>query len=458
MLEPNQHDLIDRFEQLLRSDQIAFFDVEELEEITDYYLDLGQTQSAEKAIKLGLQLYPQAPTFVVKRARLLIENNQMQDARKALEHAGDIAPEHPDLDWIRGMWHLRLGQHDMAIESLKRAVKKVEDPYPVYAQLAALHSALGHYDQALECLKIMLKEEPEDEHLLFLIANNYDMADDAPSAVTWFEAYIEKYPYSESAWYHLANAQHRQGELEAARRALDYALIIDEDFAAAHFDMGRVLEGLERYTEAIPHYERAMTDEQPAAYTLYRIALCLAAIDRRSEAILTFKRAITLDEDLAEAWVELAFLYREEGRLMEAVSYAKRAIKASKHNPEYMVVIIELYQQLGLFIESEKVAEQCMDILGEDSNALIDFGLEMIELGHSQGIKTLLDVALIRMPGNVNLWAFVTGFYLDHHDHSMGVEYYRQGHGQYGDELTASVTSLFPHLAETIDNLRNSID
>ena len=61
----NKH-LIERFEKLIRTKEIGFFDVEEFEEITDHYMDIGQLNSAKQAIDMGLNLYPNAPIFAVK--------------------------------------------------------------------------------------------------------------------------------------------------------------------------------------------------------------------------------------------------------------------------------------------------------------------------------------------------------------------------------------------------------
>ncbi|MEY4969085.1 MAG: hypothetical protein RLZZ261_856, partial [Bacteroidota bacterium] len=46
MYDSDSDPLIERFEQALREDAPLFFDVEEFEEIADYYLETGQLQRA----------------------------------------------------------------------------------------------------------------------------------------------------------------------------------------------------------------------------------------------------------------------------------------------------------------------------------------------------------------------------------------------------------------------------
>ena len=165
----NKH-LIERFEKLIRTKEIGFFDVEEFEEITDHYMDIGQLNSAKQAIDMGLNLYPNAPIFAVKTARYFVEANMVEQARKALEHAEGVAPNHPELEWTRGLIMVRMGKHKEAIKSLKLALDHVEDRYPILGQLAALYNAMGLYPEAIESIADMLTEEPDDEHLLYLLA------------------------------------------------------------------------------------------------------------------------------------------------------------------------------------------------------------------------------------------------------------------------------------------------
>jgi tetratricopeptide (TPR) repeat protein len=54
-------------------------------------------------------------------------------------------------------------------------------------------------------------------------------------------------------------------DLDRALDAMDYALVIDENFTAAHFDRGRILEEKEEYKEAIKALRRRLTPTNPAA-------------------------------------------------------------------------------------------------------------------------------------------------------------------------------------------------
>ena len=48
-----------KFEKMLKTNNIYFFDLVEFEEIIIHYLDAGKHALAKKAVKLGLEQHPQ---------------------------------------------------------------------------------------------------------------------------------------------------------------------------------------------------------------------------------------------------------------------------------------------------------------------------------------------------------------------------------------------------------------
>ena len=49
---------ISKFEQMLKTNLIYFFDAQEFEDIVIHYLGFGENQLAEKALKMGLDQHP----------------------------------------------------------------------------------------------------------------------------------------------------------------------------------------------------------------------------------------------------------------------------------------------------------------------------------------------------------------------------------------------------------------
>ena len=449
MREDESDSLIQRFEDQIRLNQSGFFDVDELEEIADYYLETGQLQRALLAIDLGGDLHPYATTFAVKRARYLVASHQLDLTKEAIQHAEELAPNHPDLEWVRGQWLMRLGKNSEAIQALRKALQTAEDPFPIQGHLASLYTAMGQFHHAVKVLKAMIREEPKDDHLLYMLAANFDMAGQDDKAIEWFKGYLDQYPYSETGWYHLGAAYFRMDDWDKALDAMDYALVIDENFTAAHFDRGRILEEQENYAQALIAFQSAMDTDDPNGYTWYRIGVCQQALGQAEEAIESLKLATKMDEDLDEAWIELAILFGENGRLFEAIQHAKKALSLDPDNPDYYLVAYDLYTQLGLLLEAEKMLKMVLKSLRiEEPAGLLEYAKSLLEMDQIDAAHSVLRMGLERYPDSPEMWAIYCGFLYAIQEMTLAANHLKEALLRYGSSFSTHLYAHYPKLAE----------
>ena len=77
---------VSRFESMLKTNEIQFFDASEFEQIGQYYIDAANLGMAKKAIEVGLNQHPSATELTLllieyhtltssyEKARVLVEN------------------------------------------------------------------------------------------------------------------------------------------------------------------------------------------------------------------------------------------------------------------------------------------------------------------------------------------------------------------------------------------------
>ncbi len=449
MREEEDESLIQRFEDQIRLDRMGFFDVEELEEIADYYLETGQLQRALLAIDMGRDVHPYAITFAIKRARYLVASHQLDLAKEAIQHAEDLAPNHPDLEWVRGQWLMRLGKNNEAIQSLRKALQNAEDPFPIQGHLASLYTAMGQFLHAVKVLKTMIREEPKDDHLLYMLAANFDMAGQDDKAIDWFKGYLDQYPYSETGWYHLGAVYIRLEDWEKALDAMDYALVIDENFTAAHFDRGRILEEKEDYAQALTAFQSAMDTDDPNGYTWYRIGVCQQALGQTDEAIESLKLATKMDEDLDEAWIELAIIYGDRGRLFEGIQHAKKALSLDPENADYYLVAYDLYIQLGLLLEAEKMLKLVLKSLRIEKPAgLLEYAKSLLEMDQVDAAHSVLRMGIERYPDAPEMWGIYCGFLYAIGELTLAANHLKEALQRYGTSFSTHLYAHYPKLAE----------
>ncbi len=71
-VDDESNDIVKRYEQFLSGKATGYFDVEELENIVEYYLRHGRTKDCTKALELGLQLHPNNNALKTKRAKIYL--------------------------------------------------------------------------------------------------------------------------------------------------------------------------------------------------------------------------------------------------------------------------------------------------------------------------------------------------------------------------------------------------
>ena len=74
---------INRFNQMLKTNLIYYFDVKEFLNITEYYLSFGEVQLSKKALSMGLNQHPHNIDLLLIKIEHLILDNKLKSAKKS---------------------------------------------------------------------------------------------------------------------------------------------------------------------------------------------------------------------------------------------------------------------------------------------------------------------------------------------------------------------------------------
>ncbi|MDX5427969.1 MAG: tetratricopeptide repeat protein, partial [Bacteroidota bacterium] len=355
MFEENEFDsrsLIERFEEMISSNSTTYFDVDELEEIVEYYTEMGMNAKAYRAIEVGNSLHPGAAGLKIRFAQVLAEDDKMEEALSELDTAEMLEPNNADLFIARASILSKQGHHNRAVKSLLEGLGKSTDPLDFFPLIAAEYQLLGKFEEAIRFYKLTLEEDPEDEMALYNMAICFDMLDMNKKAAEFFLHYIDKNPYTEIAWYYLGVVYNKMRDFDRSIWAFDYAILIDEEFTAAYYEKARTLERMERYAEAAEVYEASFGFDDPTGYSYYRLGNCYRHLGNFNKAYKYFTLAVKEDPELDEALLELSLLNLEQGKIFEAIHYIRKAISLDDDNPDYMIVAIDVYRRAGLYLEA----------------------------------------------------------------------------------------------------------
>ncbi|MFO1205177.1 MAG: tetratricopeptide repeat protein [Burkholderiales bacterium] len=109
---------------------------------------------------------------------------------------------------------------------------------------------------------------------------------------------------------------------QAARQAYERAIAADPAFVDAHVNLGSLLHEAGEFAQAERVYREAIDacgDSDPVL--LYNLGVLLDDLNREHEAMEAYERALRSDPDLADCHYNLALLCRKLGRPREAIRH-----------------------------------------------------------------------------------------------------------------------------------------
>ena len=247
---------LSKFESMLKTNKVLFFDSEEFEEIILHYLDMGKAALAKKALKLGLDQHPKSVGLKLVQVEMLVFDDKLDIAEKLLNELYAIEPNNEEIYIQKANIYSKRDQHEKAVEFSKIALTYTEDFADVYNLIGMEYLFMDKLEQAKESFIKCLEEDLEDQSALYNVVYCFEFLDQNLDAIAYLTKYIDKNPYSEIAWHQMGRLYYDLKDYENAIRAFDYATLIDDEFLGAFMEKAKAYERMKQYEEAIEQRPR----------------------------------------------------------------------------------------------------------------------------------------------------------------------------------------------------------
>ena len=364
---------LSKFESMLKTNDVYFFDSTEFEMIIQHYLDSGRQTLAHKAIGLGLEQHPASVSLKILLAELFIYEDKLEDADLILTALHAIEPTNEELYIQKANLFSKKDDHQSAIESLKIALAYTDDKVDVLSMIGMEYLYLDKFEDALLSFAKCLDLDFEDYSSLYNVIYCFDMLNKHSEAVEYLEKIIDKDPYSEVAWHQLGRQYYILEEFDKALRAFDFAIVIDELFIGAYLEKAKTLEQLDLHEEAIGNYLVTNELEDPTAFSYFRIGECYRKLNQSELSIEYYKKTVKEDPLLDKGWIALTDAYCHEKNYPKALYYINKALSIDESNTLYWRRYSEINLKLDFFEEVVKAFYKCIEY--GDSNLDIHIGL-----------------------------------------------------------------------------------
>ncbi len=353
---------LSKFELMLKTNSVYFFDSNEFEEIILFYIDNGKLSLAKKALNLGLKQHPTSVLLKLVHVEMLILDEKLEKAEKLLDQLQEIEPSNEEIFIQKATIYSKRGNHMLAIESLKRALLFADEDSEIFSMIGMEYLFLDDFETARLNFAKCLDVEFDDYLPLYNIIYCYEMLDQHEESIQYLKKYIDKKPFSEIAWHQLGRQYFSIENFEEALKAFEYAILIDECFIGAHLEKAKVLEELQNYEEAIEFYQVTMELDTPTSFTYLRIGKCYEKLNQPKMAIDYYNKTVHEDPLLDKGWLALTEIYIANKNYQKALYYIKKALSIDEENNVYWQKLGEINLNLNLFEEASRAYYKCIEL------------------------------------------------------------------------------------------------
>lgn len=343
---------VKRYEVMAGSGQTGFFDVEEFELIIDHYLCNNEARKAQLVLDQAKAQHPESVDLTFCEALVHMAMGRLNKGLEILDGLEKVEPFNEEIHLHKASIYSQQRNYRRAVEHYKRALQLAEEGLDeIYLDLAFEYENLEEYEEALSCLKKAVDLNPENEAVLHELAYCFDLAGADEASVVYFREHTNNHPYSAVGWYNLGNVLAKLDRMEESNEALDFALAIDERFTSAYFSRARNMLIAGHYEDAVACYEETLVFDGPQAITFSFIGECYEKMERYDQALIHYDQAIHLDPTWADAWIGRGVVKDIQNHLPEAVRDLENATRIAPDNADAW------YYLANALARSERYAE-----------------------------------------------------------------------------------------------------
>jgi tetratricopeptide (TPR) repeat protein len=425
-LNPNEKPdkSVSKFESMLKTDDVYFFDSEDFETIIHHYLNHGKLSLAKKAIQIGLQQHTHSMELKLLRVEVLVFEDAYQEAEGILDELQQLDPSNDEIYIQRANIHSKQDDHLGAVNLLLEALHMTDDALDIHSLLGMEYLFMDDYEKAKRSFIQCLEFDEKDYSALYNVVYCFEFLEDFQGAVHFLNDYLERNPYCEVAWHQLGKMYCTLELDEEALVAFDFAIISDDQFIGAYFEKGKVLERLKRYNEAIECYEMTMQIDDPTSHAYLRIGKCHEKLQNFDLAKYYYYNTVHEDPLLDKGWLAITDFYFRLEEYKRALHYVNKAINIDGENPVYWKKAALTYQALQDWDEADYAYRQSVELGNYELETYMGWVDVLLRNGEAEAAIDILKQGVEFHPESAELLYLLAGSELQRHQTRAAQEYF----------------------------------
>jgi tetratricopeptide (TPR) repeat protein len=402
--------LVSKFESMLLKGENPAFDIEEYEEIIEYYIT-NSVDHAEKVVEYALSQYPWSSAILLKKAVVLAHKTEFSEAFEIVKTVKGIDANDIEL-YITLSYIYRLeNKHDKSLLALQRALTFNEEVDEVYFDMAEDYAILGDVNSEIDCLQKSLSVNYQHNEALDRLFWTYRSTERFSEAIEYFTTFVEKYPLRQMAWEKLGFSYYELDLYEKSIEAFEYALSID-DSIPAYSGLAQAYWKTLRYDKAIEVFKDSLLVFPYVPNVNNLIGWIYLDLNDFSNAQKYFLNEIFLDSSTRNAWKGLAQVYIYNDDFENAFDCLTRSFVFEDLDLGSVEQLIQLSFQLDKpFEKTEEVLVKLTGMYPKNPEIWIKYSEFLYDTARENEAKEVLEKSLNKVDSPALIYFRLAAYY-----------------------------------------------
>jgi len=271
------------------------------------------------------------------------------------------------------------------IETFVAGPGQGQDVASLLSYLSTAYQSLGQHDKAIDALKRAKASDAEDETLDIYLIQAYLTARRYTDAAALADAGRKRTPGDLRFTTLQARAQFLAGEQTQALALLERALAGNPDRLEIYLSLAELYGQAGRVDDGLAVLGKADGRFPGAGAIAFRRGAVLGEAKRHAEAERVFRAIIAESPRNADALNYLGYMLADQGRnLDEAVDLVTRALAEDDENPSFLDSLGWAYFKKGDLTQAEKLLSRASDALPTNSVVQDHYGDVLARLGRQK--------------------------------------------------------------------------
>lgn len=387
--------LVSEFETKYENGHIEYLEEKTYFQLIHYYEEETQLEKALDVVELALDQFRYRSDFYILKARILLQQGNIEDCIITINEAESIAPYQNEIIILKARALSIQGSYQEAL-SLINGIKSYTlkgDLSEILICESYIYEHMKDYELMYEVLKESIHLDPKNDEALERMLLCTELSRKYEESIEFLEKLLDIEPYSYMAWYNLGHAFIYIGEYEKGIDALEYSFIINEKFENGYIDCAELCFQEKKYIRAFKIFEEANKIFGPESDLLVSMARCQVHIGSISYAKNLLTSAIKYDPYNDEAYFTLGECYTKEGNWYSAINAFHKAVDIDDRCEEYYFGLAKAYVEVEDYTKATINFNKATKSGPEQSSYWSEYASFLLKLGLYNESLCILDEA-----------------------------------------------------------------